>query len=55
VPLFLRFSGLLQYARMVRATDLADGTDYPDWLVGLNRKLLQRMTDYRATVEARWR
>lgn len=50
VPLFLRLAALLGHARLARALDLpADGT-YPDWLVGLRRKLEGRLAAYRAAL-----
>ena len=54
VPMFLRFGGLLRYARIVRAVDLPIRTEDPDWLVALSRKLHDRMAVYRASVESRW-
>ena len=35
VPLFLRVACLLEYARLVRALDLAEGAQQADWLVAL--------------------
>lgn len=51
VPLFLRLGGLVRYARLVRATDLAVGPEHPDWLRALSQKLHDRMAEYRMSVE----
>lgn len=51
IPLFLRLADLLDYARLVRAADLAVGPDYPEWLGALDRKLSDRMRAYRTFIE----
>jgi Ser/Thr protein kinase RdoA (MazF antagonist) len=51
VPLFLRFSKLVQYARMARSLDLEAVGSYPDWLRGLEGKLRSRMTAYAVSLE----
>jgi Ser/Thr protein kinase RdoA (MazF antagonist) len=50
VPLFLRLSRLIQYARMSRSLDLAVGGNYPDWLVSLQAKLRGRTNAYRRSL-----
>ena len=52
VPLFLRLDGLLRYARLARAADLAVGPEHPEWLGDLSRKLRDRMAEYRGSVES---
>jgi len=53
VPLFWRLGALLKYARLVRATDLTPRPEHPEWLRELSRKLHDRMSAYRMSVEAR--
>ncbi|MEP7357375.1 MAG: phosphotransferase [Anaerolineales bacterium] len=52
MPLFLRLSKLVQYGRMARALDMAEGGSYPDWLVGLEAKLRGRVEGYLMSLEA---
>ena len=51
-PLFFRLTRLLHYARMARSVDLTTRSEHPEWLIELKAKLLQRMADYRAYIEA---
>jgi Ser/Thr protein kinase RdoA (MazF antagonist) len=53
VPLFLRLSRLIQYARMARSLDLAEDGTYPDWLEALQGNLRSRMAAYLGSLEAR--
>ena len=53
VPSFLRFVHLLSYARIARAMDLTAEAEYPEWLLRLSGKLLDRMAAYRASIESR--
>ena len=47
LPLFQRLDSLVQYARLVRSTDLSVGQEHPEWLRGLSQKLHDRMSGYR--------
>jgi Ser/Thr protein kinase RdoA (MazF antagonist) len=53
VPLFRRLGSLLKYARLVRAADLMIGPEHPEWLGQLSRKLHDRASAYRASIEER--
>jgi Ser/Thr protein kinase RdoA (MazF antagonist) len=48
IPLFLRLSKLLQYARLVRSLDLPAAPDQPAWLAALRFKFEQRVAAHRA-------
>jgi len=54
LPLFMRYVDLFTYARIARSMDLGADEEYPEWLQRLSRKLQDRMTAYRATIESRW-
>ncbi len=47
LPLFQRLDSLVQYARLVRSTDISVGQEHPEWLRGLSQKLHDRMSGYR--------
>lgn len=51
VPLFRRLGDLVKYARLVRSTDLTVGPEHPEWLRELSRKLYDRASAYRASIE----
>jgi Ser/Thr protein kinase RdoA (MazF antagonist) len=50
LPMFLRLSRLLQYARISRALDLYADGNYPDWLIGLQAKLRGRNETYQRSL-----
>lgn len=50
VPLFVRLADLTDYARIMRSLDLPPG-EYPEWLVGLEGKLRDRVRSYRTALE----
>lgn len=51
VTLFRRLGDLVKYARLVRAADLVVGPEHPEWLRELSRKLHDRASAYRASIE----
>lgn len=53
LPLFMRYARLIMYARLARSLNLTPGEDYPDWLRDLSGRMLARMAEYQASVEAR--
>ena len=53
VPLFSRLARLRGYATQIRALDLPDSAEQPDWLRGLRRKLETRTAAYAASLEPR--
>ncbi len=46
LPMFMRLTKLIQYAKLVRATDLAPDQDYPEWCASLLLKLENVMQRY---------
>jgi Ser/Thr protein kinase RdoA (MazF antagonist) len=48
---FLRYSELLRYAKIVRSLDLPSADDIPPWLLALQTKLERTRGDYRARLE----
>ncbi|GHO46688.1 phosphotransferase enzyme family protein [Ktedonospora formicarum] len=50
LPTFMRFSNLMMYAKLVRAMDLVEGHDYPEWCTSLRQKLAQRMQTYKTSL-----
>lgn len=50
VPLFSRVARLLNYVSVVRALDLPEGGDYPEWLGGLIRRFAERKGAYEAAL-----
>lgn len=50
----MRYVDLFTYARIARSMDLGADEEYPEWVQRLSRKLQDRMTAYRATIESRW-
>jgi Ser/Thr protein kinase RdoA (MazF antagonist) len=46
LPTFIRFGALLLFGKVARALDLPGDEEYPDWLLGLGRKLEGRMDAY---------
>lgn len=53
LPLFMRYARLVMYARLARSLDLTPGAEYPEWLRDLSGRMLARMAEYRASMEAR--
>jgi Ser/Thr protein kinase RdoA (MazF antagonist) len=51
IPLFSRLARLLSYASLARSFDLSPNRDYPDWLLGLIRKIQNKMEVYEASLE----
>ncbi len=55
MPVFLRLSELVTYARIARGLDLGAGGAYPEWLRGLERRLRERMVGYEHSLASRGR
>ncbi len=55
IPLFRRMAALVRHARIIRAMDLPDDQEYPEWLQALRRKLAHRIKSYPAALESRGR
>jgi len=53
IPIFLRLSRFLTYARLTRALDLPANRTYPEWLATLQRKLETWMRAYESQLESR--
>ncbi|MDQ6694764.1 MAG: phosphotransferase [Chloroflexota bacterium] len=53
IPLFLRMARMIEYATLVRCTDLPAEGEYPPWLENLNMKLKNRMAEYKTRLANR--
>ncbi|MFE8702938.1 hypothetical protein ACFYKX_20225 [Cytobacillus sp. FJAT-54145] len=49
LPWFLRMHNLVTFAKLLRTVDLEESRDYPEWLSGLHKKLLDKLDDYRVS------
>ena len=52
LPTFMRLVNLIMYAKMVRAMDLAQDQDYPEWCTSLLLKLENRRQNYKASLRS---
>jgi Ser/Thr protein kinase RdoA (MazF antagonist) len=54
LPGFLRMHKLIMFAKLLRAVDIPDSSEYPDWLLGLRAKLMAYVNRYRTEMEKDW-
>jgi Ser/Thr protein kinase RdoA (MazF antagonist) len=50
LPTWMRLVNLIQYAKLVRAMDLEQDQDYPEWCTSLLLKLANKMQNYKASL-----
>src|SRR5260370_3392351 len=50
LPTFMRLANLIQYAKLVRAMDLEQDQDYPEWCTSLLLKLENKIQNYKASL-----
>lgn len=50
LPTWMRLANLLQYAKLMRAMDLANDQDYPEWCTTLLLKLESKRQSYKASL-----
>ncbi len=50
LPAWMRLANLIQYAKLVRAMDLEQDQDYPEWCASLRLKLENKMQNYKASL-----
>ena len=50
LPMWMRLVNLITYAKLVRAMDLANNQDYPEWCTSLLFKLENKMQNYKASL-----
>jgi Ser/Thr protein kinase RdoA (MazF antagonist) len=48
---FMRMHNLVSYAKLLRAVDIPESQDHPEWLIGLREKLLDYIESYRVSFE----
>ena len=51
LPTFMRLVNLITYAKLVRAMDLANEQDYPEWCISLLLKLANKRQNYKASLQ----
>jgi Ser/Thr protein kinase RdoA (MazF antagonist) len=51
IPWFLRMHKLVMYAKLLRAVDMDENEENPEWLTGLKNKLMNYISNYRLSLE----
>jgi Ser/Thr protein kinase RdoA (MazF antagonist) len=48
---FMRMHNIVTYAKLLKCVDIPESLDYPEWLSGLRKKLLDKIESYLASFE----
>lgn len=51
IPLFIRLHNLVSFAKLIYTVDISDSPDYPEWLLNLREKLVNKMEELGSSFE----
>jgi Ser/Thr protein kinase RdoA (MazF antagonist) len=52
LPMFGRLHDLTMFAKLLRSVDIPESADYPEWMINLRGKLVDKIAGYRKAFEA---